>query len=103
MKKIGRILLGWYFWVTNRNNKLAQERLKICADCELRKGFVCGVCFCPLNAKARIPEEECPHPAELNKWESSMWERVIQRSTKDADIYLKNKILKEIDEVSSDL
>lgn len=49
-----KILIGWWFWVTNRNNKLARERLAICAKCELRKGFVCGVCFCPLIAKARL-------------------------------------------------
>lgn len=98
MKKIGRIILGWWFLITNRNNELAKKRLKICVSCELRKGMVCGVCFCPLSAKARIPEEQCPHPTELNKWEPSYWERVIQDSAKRSDQHLKDKILKEIDE-----
>lgn len=60
MKKLSRIILGWYFFLTNKNNELAQKRLKICAGCEFRKGIVCGICSCVLQAKARLPEEGCP-------------------------------------------
>lgn len=64
MKKIGRIILGWWYWVTNQNNKLARERLKICLKCSDRKGGICNLCGCFLNAKARLHEEECP----IQKW-----------------------------------
>jgi len=33
-KKLINIVLGWWYWITNRNNKLAQERLSICVKCE---------------------------------------------------------------------
>lgn len=103
MKKLSQILLGWYFWITNRNNKLAQNRLKICSTCELRVGLVCGVCFCTLQAKARLPEERCPHPTELNKWEPSFWVRVIQDSEQRMENHLRNKILKDIDAAGGDI
>jgi hypothetical protein len=67
MHVFGRIALAWWYWITNRNNKLAQERLKICSGCELREWFVCGVCGCPLDTKARLEDEKCPHP-DGNKW-----------------------------------
>lgn len=60
MKKIINIILGWWFWVTNRNNELAKSRLKVCADCSFRVGFTCGECGCVLQAKARLYDEECP-------------------------------------------
>lgn len=59
MKKLSSILLGWWFWITNRNSLTARKRLKICASCEFRKWFVCGECFCPLQAKARS-DDDCP-------------------------------------------
>jgi len=64
MKKIQSIFIGWWFWITNRNNKLAKERLKICSTCEYRVGLICGSCGCVLKAKARLPEEICPY----SKW-----------------------------------
>lgn len=63
-----KILTAWWFFLTNRNNELARKRLKICSECEMRKWFVCSVCNCPLNMKARIPDEQCPHPLG-DKWE----------------------------------
>lgn len=65
--KIFRIPLAWWFWITNRNDEVARQRLKVCAGCELRRWFVCGECGCPLQAKARLLDEECPHP-NGNKW-----------------------------------
>ena len=54
MRKIASIFLGWYFLLTNRNNQVAKYRLSICAKCEFRVGIVCGICSCPLIAKARL-------------------------------------------------
>lgn len=62
-----RILLSWWFLLTNRNNELAKHRLKICAGCDKRKWIACGICFCPLQSKARLEEEDCPHP-DGDKW-----------------------------------
>lgn len=54
-----RIIIGWWFWITNQNSKIVKTRLKICSSCEFRKWFVCGECFCPLQAKARS-DDDCP-------------------------------------------
>lgn len=70
MRKIVSIILGWWFWITNRNEELVRKRLLICTHCELRKGLVCGVCFCPLQTKARLEDEYCPHP-DGDKWKKS--------------------------------
>jgi hypothetical protein len=59
-----KILIAWYFWLTNRNDELARQRLKICSGCSYRKWFVCSQCGCPLQAKTRLFEEECP----VGKW-----------------------------------
>lgn len=67
MKKLSRIILGWYYWMTNRNNELARKRLAICVKCELMKWGVCTGCGCPLQAKSRIEGEVCPHP-DGDKW-----------------------------------
>ncbi len=60
MKKIGRIILGWWYWITNRNNELAKKRLDYCLHCPFRVGVTCGECGCLLQAKARLEEETCP-------------------------------------------
>jgi len=60
MKTLYHIFLGWFFWLTNRRNDLANKRLPICVECQFRKGFTCGECGCWLQAKARIQDEECP-------------------------------------------
>jgi hypothetical protein len=58
--KLFRIILAWWYWLTNRNNELAQERLKVCVTCPFRIGLLCGECGCVLQAKARLEDEECP-------------------------------------------
>jgi len=67
MRKIISIVLGWWFWATNRNNEMARARLLVCAKCPDRKWFVCGICTCVLQAKSRIKDEECP----MNRWEDT--------------------------------
>lgn len=69
MKKLLQIFLGWWFWVTNRNNKLARYRLSQCVSCNLFKSGMCTYCGCPVQAKSRLPEETCPHP-DGSKWET---------------------------------
>lgn len=64
-----RILTAWWLLITNRNKGLAKTRIKICAKCDKRKGLVCGICFCPIQAKARLLEEDCPHP-DGDKWKN---------------------------------
>lgn len=71
MNKIGRIFLGWWYWATNRNNKLARYRLSVCVRCDLMKWGVCTGCGCPLQAKSRIHDEKCPHPNE-DKWKTEV-------------------------------
>lgn len=60
MKTIYRIFLGWWFYLTNRNNEVAKKRLDVCVYCPYRKGQTCGECGCFLQAKARVLDEECP-------------------------------------------
>jgi hypothetical protein len=60
MKKIYRIIMGWYYFITNQKNDLARKRLKICVECPRMSRGVCTYCGCVLQAKARILEETCP-------------------------------------------
>lgn len=67
LSTVGRIILGWWYYITNKNNELARRRLSVCVDCPYRKWFACGLCGCGLQAKSRLHEEDCPHP-EGDKW-----------------------------------
>lgn len=64
MHVLGRIALAWWYFLTNRNNKIARQRLKICADCPNNKWGVCKICGCPLQTKSRLYDEHCP----IEKW-----------------------------------
>jgi len=46
---------------------MSRKRLVICSHCEKRNWFMCGECGCPLIAKSRLDDEECPHP-DGDKW-----------------------------------
>lgn len=81
MKKLFRIFLGWYYWITNRNSPIARERLKICTSCEFRKGFLCGECGCVLQAKARI-DDECPK----DKWPKLVEPKTLFTTTYDETV-----------------
>lgn len=61
LKKLRNIFLGWFRFMFKPTSKMAKERLKICEPCKFRKGAFCGECWCELDAKAEIKEEECPH------------------------------------------
>lgn len=82
MANIKSILRGWKNFISKSEvtEQLAKERAVICSDClSLSKslitafindhikeiqGYKCGICECPLSAKVRSKEENCP----LNKW-----------------------------------
>lgn len=72
---ITEILEGHWKEFLGLDEELAEKRYQICKDCPERKeighnspiefiGDVCGICYCRLNAKLRLPYEKCP----LDKW-----------------------------------
>jgi len=64
MKKIKHILTGWFLVLIFWDSPKAKKRRAICKTCPSRLLFICSECGCPLAAKSRVDEEECP----LNKW-----------------------------------
>ena len=74
-KKLSNIIEGW----VNRFRKvhpvkesLFRDRLKICEtnECGMLKLGVCTACGCPVKAKTRSVDEECPE----NMWNPIMYE-----------------------------
>lgn len=59
-KRIKNILVGWFRFLFRPKSEMAKARLQICLPCPYRKGRFCGECWCELDAKAEIQEEECP-------------------------------------------
>ena len=69
VKKLINIVKGWWFYLFNKNEKLANTRITICNKCDKKMhidmvGDICSECGCVLSAKARVKDEKC----ELNKW-----------------------------------
>lgn len=71
MDSIKNIASGWFNVVKDKLGILkpevkikAENRLKICSTCPQRKGDSCGVCGCPLIAKCRSMESNCP----IGRW-----------------------------------
>ncbi len=69
--EISNIISGWFNVAKDKLgilspeiNTKAEERLKICSACPQRKGDNCGACGCPLVAKVRSPQSNCP----IKKW-----------------------------------
>lgn len=60
MNKLRNIILGWFRFMFRPASPMAKERLKICSTCTFRRGYFCGECWCELDAKAEIKDEECP-------------------------------------------
>ncbi|MGV4404935.1 hypothetical protein ACQ1PF_07885 [Ornithobacterium rhinotracheale] len=78
------ILKGWknYLIKDKATEQLAKARAKVCAECQHAKkgtyeelmpdysmkeikGYLCGVCGCPLSTKLRQSDELCPK----GKWD----------------------------------
>lgn len=70
VKELIHIIKGWYFYLFNKNEKLANKRITICKECSSlehidKLGDICGECGCVIKAKSRVKDEKC----ELNKWQ----------------------------------
>lgn len=64
-----RILKSIYYKLTNKEEEMSKDRLKICDKCREKQnikiiGDVCGICGCILDNKTRLFNEKC----EMNKW-----------------------------------
>ena len=62
LKNIQNIMIGFrnLVWKNPEVEKIAMERIKICASCkELKDNGFCGLCGCYVAAKIRVPEEQC--------------------------------------------
>ena len=66
-KQLKDMLSGWknVFITDEEAEALAAERKLVCEECPHRKKFTCALCGCPLEAKWRAVEAECPD----NRWE----------------------------------
>ena len=64
--QLKNILAGWRNVVVRdpEVERLAQTRGEVCLKCPHRKLIVCGKCGCPLKAKLRAPDANCPD----NRW-----------------------------------
>ena len=71
INKIKEIATGWSNVIIKDEEieALAKERDDICSQCPIRITqlgiYVCGDCGCPLIAKQRSPESQCPR----GKWQ----------------------------------
>jgi hypothetical protein len=65
--QLKNILAGWKNVLIKdpEVERLAHARGEICLQCPHRKRIVCGLCGCPLKAKLRAPDAECPD----NRWQ----------------------------------
>lgn len=65
--KISRVARGIGYMATGMRQDLRDKRIEQCRACEeLRAGLSCAACGCLVEAKTRVPEEECPK----GKWKS---------------------------------
>ncbi len=76
--RVKSIILGWYRFLFKKKSPRAIDRLSMCSICELKKGRVCGVCGCNLDAMAELDQNElgvCKYP-EGSKWDiiDAYWE-----------------------------
>ena len=58
---------GWknVFITDEEIEVLAKQREVVCNQCPHKRSKICGLCNCPLVAKLRAVEAECPD----NRWE----------------------------------
>ena len=62
LKDLKNFVEGWknVFISDEQIEELAAKRIAICNQCPHKKKIVCGLCDCPIDAKVRAPEAECP-------------------------------------------
>jgi len=61
INKLKSIMEGWrnVIWSDPVVEKIAMERIEICAECDQNEGNWCTDCNCYIPAKARSLSEEC--------------------------------------------
>lgn len=65
MNFIYHIVLGWWYYATNKRKDLVAKRKPICDKCPMKsKHNFCNDCGCFLPAKQRVEDAVCP----MNKW-----------------------------------
>lgn len=68
VNKIINIIKGHYNAWFGKEQKLYNDRISICNECDCKLhtsiGDVCSECGCPLQAKTRVGDEKC----DLDKW-----------------------------------
>lgn len=63
--KVAKIATGYMYLAAGTNQALSEERMKVCRNCtHLQMGMICAMCGCTVQAKTRLPEEQCP----LKRW-----------------------------------
>ena len=66
-KTLKNIAIGYKNLILRKETKLANERLRICKNCDYiykSKGLWCKKCFCYLPAAVRVKEKKC----KKGKW-----------------------------------
>lgn len=65
------IATGWFNLITGKERENAEMKLKTCFECNhnstpknIKVTSYCLLCSCPLKAKTRNPDSECP----ADKW-----------------------------------
>lgn len=66
VKKIKRIIKGWYYRLRGVNLELMEQRMEQCKKCNeivhLTKNVsICSVCWCENKAKCSVEDERCPN------------------------------------------
>lgn len=54
------IVKGITYALLDINGDIAAERRAVCNACPFKKGPNCSKCGCIINAKIRVPHEQCP-------------------------------------------
>lgn len=66
LDKLKNLVDGWtnVFITDEEVETVAEQRMAICQQCPHKKAIVCGLCDCPLKAKVRAMNDNCPD----NRW-----------------------------------
>lgn len=66
LKKLREIINGYYHLLFSNKEQYQIDRLRICKECPMKKGLLCGECGCLIVAKTASKISHCP----LQKWNS---------------------------------